>query len=269
MQPQNAPGQCLTVKDNTLDISDCSTGDAGQEFLFSAEPTRASGTAAGAVSSGRFEDQGSSAASNFANGLVAADAAGSAAPATTASGVAGANTTESAAVSGAGNKINQAATEEAQQRDDTAVRAVSNTKIRAPNGQCLTVDPTAGDFRMNLIPVAFTDCNNPTTWDLITSGKHNDGSGGDAALIVSTATQGCISFDPRRQAGDQVTLFSCGGRADGSGLTNQGQLFSFTGGESFPLTPVSEDGQTCLIPGNGRLDAGPCQQQGSLFTLES
>ena len=28
-------------------------------------------------------------------------------------------------------------------------------------------------------------------------------------------TQGCISFDSRRQAGDTVILFSCGGRADG------------------------------------------------------
>jgi hypothetical protein len=179
------------------------------------------------------------------------------------------NATQPTAVSGAGGNIDQAAVEEAQQRDDTAVRAVSNTKIRAPNGQCLSVDPTAGDFRMNLIPVALTDCTNPTTWDLITSGKHNDGSGGDAALIVSTATQGCLSFDPRREASDQVTLFSCGGRADGSGLTNQGQLYPFAGGESFALTPVSESNKTCLIPGNGRLVAGPCQESGNLFTLES
>jgi hypothetical protein len=28
-------------------------------------------------------------------------------------------------------------------------------------------------------------------------------------------TQGCISIDTRRPAGDTVTLFSCGGRADG------------------------------------------------------
>lgn len=122
---------------------------------------------------------------------------------------------------------------------------------------------------MNLIPVALTDCTNPTTWDLITSGKHNDGSGGDATLIVSTATQGCISFDPRRQAGDQVTLFSCGGRADGSGLTNKGQLFQFKGEKSLPLMPTSEANSICLVTGNGRLDAGPCQRQASLFTLES
>lgn len=250
MQPQNAPGQCLAVKDNTLDISDCSSGDATQEFSFSTQPSRASGTAASKVPSSKSEDRGSSTAPNFANKLIG-------------TGVAGPNTT------GAGNKIDQTATEEAQQRDDTAVRAVSNTKIRAPNGQCLSVDPTAGDFRMNLIPIALTDCTNPTTWDLITSGKHNDGSGGDAALIVSTTTQGCLSFDPRRQAGDQVTLFSCGGRADGSGLTNRGQLFPFAGEKSFALTPVSDGNEICLIPGNGRLEAGPCQQQASLFTLES
>ncbi|KAK7703956.1 hypothetical protein SLS64_008902 [Diaporthe eres] len=256
MGPQNAPGQCLAIKDNTLDISDCSSGDATQEFSFSTQPTRPSGTATSKVPSSKSEDRGSSAAPDLADELID-------------TGVAGAKTTESAPVSGAGNKIDQTATEEAQQRDDTAVRAVSNTKIRAPNGQCLSVDPTAGDFRMNLIPVALTDCANPTTWDLITSGKHNDGSGGDAALIVSTVTQGCISFDPRRQAGDQVTLFSCGGRADGSGLTNRGQLFPFAGEKSFALTPVSDGNEICLIPGNGRLEAGPCQQQASLFTLES
>lgn len=255
------------MKNNALDISDCSPGDSTQDFSFSAPPTRASGTATSQFPSSKSQQRGSYATSNFANELVGTGAAGSA---TSASGVAGANATESAAPdSGAGNKIDQTATEEAQQRDDTAVRAVSNTKIRASNGQCLSVDPTAGDFRMNLIPVALTDCNDPTTWDIITSGKHNDGSGGDAALIVSTATQGCISFDPRRQAGDQVTLFSCGGRADGSGSTNRGQLFPFTGEKSFALQPVSEGNETCLIPGNGRLQAGPCRESANLFTLES
>lgn len=254
------------VKNNALDISDCSPGDSTQEFLFSAQPTRASGAATDEAPSSTSEKRGSYATSNLANELVGTGAAG---PATAASGVAGANATESAAVSGAGNKIDQAATEEAQQRDNTAVRAVSNTKIRASNGQCLSVDPTAGDFRMNLIPVALTDCNNPTTWDIITSGKHNDGSGGDAALIVSTATQGCISFDPRRQAGDQVTLFSCGGRADGSGSTNRGQLFPFTGEKSFALQPASANDKTCLIVVNGRLQAGPCPVPANLFTLES
>jgi hypothetical protein len=35
-------------------------------------------------------------------------------------------------------------------------------------------------------------------------------------LVVSTLTQACFNFDPRRAAGNQVLLFSCGGRADGS-----------------------------------------------------
>lgn len=266
MQPQNAPGKCLIVKNNVLDIADCSSGDAAQEFLFSSQPTRASSTAAGQVPTCKSEDRRCHVVSHYTNGLIAT---GAAASATQASGVAGVNATQPTAVSGAGGKIDQAAVEEAQQRDDTAVRAVSNTKIRAPNGRCLSVDPTAGDFRMNLIPVALTDCTNPTTWDLITSGKHNDGSGGEAALIVSTATQGCISFDSRREASDQVNLFSCGGRADGSGLTNQGQLYPFAGGVSLALAPASEGNKTCLIPGNGRLEAGPCQGQASLFTLES
>ncbi|KAL1862452.1 hypothetical protein Daus18300_008549 [Diaporthe australafricana] len=160
-QPQNAQGKCLAVKNNVLDVADCSSGDSTQEFLFSGEATRASSTAAAKVPR----------------------TTGAAASAPKATGATGVNTAETAAVSGAGNTLDQAATDEAQQRDDTAVRAVSNTKIRTPNGQCLSVDPTAGDFRMNLIPVALVDCANPTTWDLITSGKHNDGSGGEAALI--------------------------------------------------------------------------------------
>ncbi len=48
---------------------------------------------------------------------------------------------------------------------------------------------------------------------MITSGKHNNVAG--TMLIVSTLTQACGNFDPRRAAGNQVLLFSCGGRADG------------------------------------------------------
>lgn len=195
----------------------------------------------------------------LANGLIATGTAG----------VPGVNATQPTAVPTTGTKIDDDAVKEAQQRDDSAVRAVSSTKIRAANGQCLTVDPLAGDFRMNLIPVTLADCANPTKWDLITSGKHNDGSGGEATLLVSTATQGCVSFDARREDADKVNLFSCGGRADGSGKTNLGQLFPFAGGNSFELAPVSEGNRTCLIVGNQRLVAGPCGDSAGLFTLES
>ncbi|KAG8165590.1 hypothetical protein KVR01_004142 [Diaporthe batatas] len=219
-QPQNAPGKCLAVNNNVLDVSDCSPGDAAQEFLFSTPTPSASPTTPGT----------------------------------------GNQTT---------TKIDSAAVEEAQQRDDSAVRAVSSTKIRTSGGQCLSVDPLSGDFRMNLIPVVFADCANSTEWDLITSGKHNDGSGGEATLLVSTATQGCISFDARREREDQVNLFSCGGRADGSGKTNPGQLFPFAGGNSLAIAPVSEGNKTCLIVGQSRLVAGPCEDSAALFTLDS
>lgn len=45
-------------------------------------------------------------------------------------------------------------------------------------------------------------------------------------LIVSTLTQACFNFDPRRKAGDQLVLFSCGGRADG-GKGSQDPVMEF------------------------------------------
>lgn len=119
-------------------------------------------------------------------------------------------------VSRAGGTLDPSAAAQAQQRDDTADWAFSSVEIRAPNGQCLFVDPTAGDFRQNLIPVSLVDCSGTDNekWDVITKGKHNDGTA-KGALIVSSLMNGCISLDGRRAAGDTVTMFSCGGRADG------------------------------------------------------
>lgn len=51
-------------------------------------------------------------------------------------------------------------------------------------------------------------------WDLITAGMHNDAA--NSTLVVSTLTNACLNFDPRGNAAEQVVLFSCGGRADGS-----------------------------------------------------
>ncbi|POS81530.1 hypothetical protein DHEL01_v200047 [Diaporthe helianthi] len=276
LQPQNAPGKCLAVKNNFLDISDCSSGDVAQEFLFGEQTTSVSGNTAGTGNTRKSTGPGCYVAPHFANGLVATStaaspmqASGTTGSSTQASSIAGVNPTQSTAVSDGAGGIDRPAVEEAQQRDDTAARAASSTKIRASNGQCLTVDPFAGDFRMNLIPVTLVDCSNTTRWDLITSGKHNDGSGGNATLLVSTATQGCISFDGRREPADRVNMFSCGGRADGSGETNHGQLFPFAGGDSFELSPVSEGNKTCLNVGHQRLVAGPCGDPAGLFTLES
>lgn len=49
-------------------------------------------------------------------------------------------------------------------------------------------------------------------------------------LIVSSLTQGCLNFDPRRAVGDTVIMFSCGGRADGGksvSIENQTLFFDF------------------------------------------
>ncbi|KAH8891830.1 hypothetical protein GQ53DRAFT_841192 [Thozetella sp. PMI_491] len=179
------------------------------------------------------------------------------------------NPTTPVPVSGAGGTLNPTAVAEAQAFDNTAKRTFTNVEIRAPNGQCLFIDPTAGDFRENLIPVSIVDCTGSPNekWDVVESGKHNNKPGN--ALIVSSLTQGCISFDGRRQAGDTVTLFSCGGRADGSGETNADQLFPFIGEFSFAFAPSGENNKTCILPGDaGRLVSGDCPTDGSqLFSV--
>jgi hypothetical protein len=45
---------------------------------------------------------------------------------------------------------------------------------------------------------------------------------------------------------------------DTGGDTNAGQLVPFIGAFSFAFAPESENNKTCILPGNGRLDAGPC-----------
>jgi hypothetical protein len=143
------------------------------------------------------------------------DVASSGAPAATGKVKAIPNPSSAVPVSRAGGTLNPTSAAQANARDAGATRAFENVEIRAPNGQCLFVDPTAGDFRQNLIPVSLVDCSGTPNekWDVITKGKHNDAQG--SAIIVSTLMSGCISLDERRQAGDTVTMFSCGGRADG------------------------------------------------------
>lgn len=124
----------------------------------------------------------------------------------------------SISVSRAGSILQPSAAAEANSFDTTAVRAATNTTIKDSSGLCLTIDRTTGDFRENLIPVTLLTCDGSRgqQWDFITSGKHNNVPG--QALIVSSLTNGCLNFDPRRAVGDQVIIFSCGGRADGGEL---------------------------------------------------
>jgi hypothetical protein len=155
-------------------------------------------------------------------------------------------------------ELNKAAFEEAQKRDDTATRALSNVQIKTSDGKCLFVDILSGDFRANLTPIQVADCGSTSGqgWDIITKGKHNDQAG--QALIVSTLTQACMNFDDRRAAGNQLLLFSCGGRADGGGQVTNSQLFAFGGNAGTQsLTPKNAAGK-CAVNKGKVLDIANC-----------
>ncbi|WQF75225.1 Putative ricin B, lectin domain, ricin B-like lectin [Colletotrichum destructivum] len=174
------------------------------------------------------------------------------------------NPTTPVPVSRAGGILNPTAAAEAHEFDSTAKRAFTKVAIRAPNGQCLSVDPTAGDFRQNLIPVGLAACDGAAAnqrFDVVTSGKHNDGKD-NGALVVSSLTNGCVSTDGRRAAGDTVTIFSCGGRAAGEGRTDAGQLVRIFG-DSFLWSPVN-NAASCVVPGDqGRLVTAACKGDNS------
>lgn len=175
-------------------------------------------------------------------------------------------------VAGAGGVLNPSAVAEAQPRDNTATRALTAAQIKTSTGQCLDVDPLAGDFRENLIPIQIKACDGSAgqQWDVITAGVHNNVAG--QALIVSTLTNGCLNFDPRRAAGNQVLLFSCGGRADGGGSVTNSQQFAFTSASSpIPLVPANGNNAVCLTATGSLLDQAACNPASpaatELFTL--
>lgn len=156
-------------------------------------------------------------------------------------------------------RLNQQAFAEAQQRDAAATRAFSNVQIRTADGRCLFVDKLSGDFRANLTPIQVADCGatDGQAWDVITSGRHNDRPG--QMLVVSALTQACFNFDPRRPAGSQVLLFSCGGRADGGGQVTDSQLFAF-GGSAGPSSFLPKNGPGLCLTSKGKtLDVAGCR----------
>jgi hypothetical protein len=52
------------------------------------------------------------------------------------------------------------------------------------------------------------------------------------------------------------------------GETDGNQLFPFIGQTSFALAPGNENNRTCILPGNDRLESGPCPDDGSqLFSI--
>ncbi|CAK5282392.1 unnamed protein product [Mycena citricolor] len=202
---------------------------------------------------------------------IAAAAVTTAAPATT---TVAATATGPISVSRAGLALNPTAVAESQARDNTATRAATGVQIKDSTGKCLAVNPLAGDFRENLIPVDVVACDGSAgqKWDFITKGVHNDQA--NSALIVSSLTQGCLNFDDRRAAGDQVLLFSCGGRADGAGKVTNSQLFPFTStslSAPYALAPENGNNQVCFVNNNGVLDNVSCNAASAsgnqLFTI--
>ncbi|PTB65243.1 hypothetical protein BBK36DRAFT_165629 [Trichoderma citrinoviride] len=243
LTPGNDPTKCFAAKGNVVDIADCNDSDATQKFTF------------GDAAAGGSDNSSSSAAASSAP-------AATQAPATSAAAAPSATPT--------GGTLNPTAVAEAQKFDASAVRPLESVNIRAADGRCFSIDPTAGDFRENLIPIGLADCSEDASqkFDLVTKGVHDDGTAGEA-LIVSVLTNGCVNFDGRRAANDQVIMFSCGGRADGSGLTASSQLFPFEAGtDTILLTPNSATNQTCLIAGTDRVEAAQCSgQQDQVFEL--
>ncbi|KAI3320405.1 hypothetical protein HD806DRAFT_231403 [Xylariaceae sp. AK1471] len=274
--PENQEDSCITASNNVLDIAPCESGDLNQLFTFGdalslqPEPTA---TNVQTASADLTTSLGSTSTTPSQEATTTTTTTNQKATATSApignTNVAGVpNPTEAVPVSRAGGVLQPTAVAESHQRDDTATRAFSSVSIQSPDGQCLFIDPTAGDFRENLIPVSLVKCAGTPNekFDIITAGKHNNAE--NSALIVSSLMNGCISFDGRRQPGDTVTIFSCGGRADGEGGTNNGQLVPFTGGTQLILAPESEQNATCIVPGNGRLDSAPCANDNSqAFTI--
>ncbi|KAI1809553.1 hypothetical protein GGS20DRAFT_281297 [Poronia punctata] len=274
LSPGNQQDSCMTVSDKVLDVTPCQSGDLSQLFTLgdalslSPEPTatasrtKATDTTTAMSRAATTSDRMTATSTSGQRATAISSSAGN----TQASEMP--NPTKAFPVSGAGGVLQPTAAAEAHQRDDGATRAFNSVRIKSPDGKCLSVDPTAGDFRENLIPISLVTCGESPNekFDIITAGKHNNAE--NSALIVSSLTNGCMSFDGRRQPGDTVTIFSCGGRADGGGETNNGQLVPFNGRTRLVLAPESERNVTCIVPGKGRLDAAPCTDDDSqVFTI--
>jgi hypothetical protein len=221
LQPQNQDGSCLVVKDSAIDIADCNNSDASQSFTLggaaanggnsngntnggnageststctkstrtvTVQPTQSTGKAAAPettlTATLPFQNKGNAAVptATFILDTGDGDDAGT-------GDIPTANPTDPVPVSRAGGRLQPTAAAESHERDETATRAFSSVEIRAPNGQCLFVDPTAGDFRQNLIPVSLVDCSGSPNekWDIITEGKHNKPNPNRPATLVVSA----------------------------------------------------------------------------------
>lgn len=177
LKPESQAGSCLVVKGNVVDVASCNSADSNQSFSF-----------AGTAGSSDFATSvaGSKTSTSFVAGSrTTASPVGNGGASSATARIPTAQPLSAVPVSRGGN-LNPTAAAEANKRDDTATRAFSNAEVIAPNGQCLFVDPTAGDFRENLIPISLVDCAGTPNekWDIITHGVHNDQP--KSALVVSS-----------------------------------------------------------------------------------
>ncbi|KAH6603554.1 hypothetical protein Trco_008329 [Trichoderma cornu-damae] len=292
LTPENSPTKCFAVKGGVVDVADCSANDAAQKFTFgdSAGGSNGGGGSGSGTSSQPAATQAPATSAAATTAEVSQPAATTAAAVTSPAVInnpglpsGGSQTTVASSkpaitgtpttplpVSRAGGTLNPSAASEANAFDGTAVRPVESVNVRAADGRCLFVDPTAGDFRENLIPIQLAKCSEDPgqKFDVVTRGAHDDGAAGEA-LIVSVLTNGCVNFDGRRAQGDTVIMFSCGGRADGSGQTTNSQLFPFeAGSNNIVLTPASDNNKTCLVAGADRVESAQCNgQKDQVFEL--
>lgn len=185
LAPENAAGTCLTVNGNVLDQTGCNKGDANQSFTFgNAGNSGADSTGEAPAFSNITATPGVQA--RKPNPAPVNQAPVNQAPVNQAPGT---NDTQDVSVSRAGGVLNPEAAAEANSRDDTATRAFSSVSIKSPGGQCLFIDPTAGDFRENLIPIQLKNCDGSANqkFDIITAGKHI--SQPNSMLVVSTVVR--------------------------------------------------------------------------------
>lgn len=185
-EPENAPGTCLKVSGNVLDQAGCNQGDASQSFTFGGAAT------SGADNTG-VNNPGTTSTLNSVTVSPTSTATSTTQsqepnPATT-SQVPSPSSTQDVSVARAGGVLNPEAAAEANVRDDTATRAFSSVPLKSSSGQCLSIDPTAGDFRENLIPVQLKGCDGSANqkFDIITAGKHI--SQPNSMLVVSTVVR--------------------------------------------------------------------------------
>lgn len=197
LTPANDLQSCLTVERDAVGIAPCTSGNADQLFTFDDNPG-ANRTASTGISAPTSQI-GIQTTSAFISTATSPDRGQD--PTTSALGVTSSPTatstgekpdpTQGTPVSRAGGVLQPSAVAEAHQRDDTATRAFTSVSIQAQNGECLFIDPTAGDFRGNLIPVTLVACAGTPNekFDVITAGKHNNAE--NSALIVSSL----VSYD--------------------------------------------------------------------------